>query len=221
VKRVIIIVEGDTELEFIRKTLIPYLNSKEIFSVDAFKIKHSKGGVTKYSHLQTDILNVISETDAIVTTLIDYYGLPANFPSHEDSLTIINVHDRLSFLENSIANDIEIALGRPVTNLIPYLQLHEFEALCFSSFKGIEDNFAENEADYKKIKALIDSVKSPEEINNGALTAPSKRLKNLIKGYNKVVYGNIIIETIGIEHILTQCPKFKVWVETIIRKATE
>jgi hypothetical protein len=213
VKRVIIIVEGDTELEFIRKTLIPYLNSKGIFSVDAFKIKHSKGGITKYSHLQTDILNVIEETDAIVTTLVDYYGLPLNFPSHQESLLITNVYERLSFLEEAISKDIQTILNRPIINFIPYLQLHEFEALCFSSFKGFEDNFAENEADYKKIQTLINSVSSPEEINNGLLTAPSKRLKNLIKGYNKVVYGNIIIETIGIEKILAKCPKFKIWVE--------
>jgi hypothetical protein len=134
-------------------------------------------------------------------------------------LLLTDVYERVTFLENAISNDIQSILGRPVTNLIPYLQLHEFEALCFSSFKGIEDNFAENEADYKRIRALIESVDSPEEINNGPLTAPSKRLKNLIKGYNKVVYGNIIIETIGIEHILTQCPKFKAWVELIIEKA--
>lgn len=47
-KRVIIVVEGDTEKEFIDRVLCPYLYSHGIPRVDCFKIKHTKGGLTKY-----------------------------------------------------------------------------------------------------------------------------------------------------------------------------
>ena len=51
-KRLIIIVEGDTELAFVNTILAPYLYSKGILSVSCFKIKHSKGGLSKYEHLK-------------------------------------------------------------------------------------------------------------------------------------------------------------------------
>ena len=41
--------------------------------------------------------------------------------------------------------------------------------------------------------------------------SPSHRLENIIKGYNKVVYGNIIAEAIGLECIRTKAPRFDAW----------
>ena len=52
-KRLIIVVEGDTEKEFVDKVLSPYLYAKGLLSVNCFKIKHTKGGLTKYQHLKT------------------------------------------------------------------------------------------------------------------------------------------------------------------------
>ena len=44
------------------------------------------------------------------------------------------------------------------------------------------------------------------------MTAPSKRLAELIKGYNKVVYGSILAQEIGLEAIRTKSPRFHQWV---------
>lgn len=214
-KRLIIIVEGDSELEFIKKTLIPYLNTKGVYSISPFKIKHSKGGLNKFDHLQTDIINTLYETDAVITTFIDYYALPVSFPYYQEAQKILNIDERLRILEQSIKEAIELKQNHKVLNLIPYIQLHEFEALCFADFKGFEQNFTEAEANFEAIKQLTSFV-NPEEINDGPDTAPSKRLKKLIKGYNKVVYGNIIIETNGIDSIINKCPRFKSWIDTII-----
>ncbi|HMU05450.1 MAG TPA: DUF4276 family protein, partial [Saprospiraceae bacterium] len=105
-KRIIFIVEGDTEKEFIDKVLSPYLYTKGIFAIDCFKIKHTRGGLTKYQHLRTDIINCIFESNVIVTTMIDYYALPKDFPKYEVSKSIVNKIDRITFLEQSIVNDI-------------------------------------------------------------------------------------------------------------------
>lgn len=49
---------------------------------------------------------------------------------------------------------------------------------------------------------------NPEMINNNKTTPPSHRLKRIIQGYNKVVYGDIISEAIGLERIRKKAPRF-------------
>jgi hypothetical protein len=56
---------------------------------------------------------------------------------------------------------------------------------------------------------------NPEMINNNPQTAPSKRLAQIISGYNKVTYGNILAEAIGLQNIMNKCPRFKAWIERI------
>ena len=135
-KRLIIIVEGDTEEEFVNSILRPYFYSKGFYQIDCFKIKHSKGGMSKYRHLKKDILNIIYENNVVVSTLIDFYALPTDFPKFEDSKQIQNKSDRITFLENAIKKEVEESQNANFPNLIPYIQQHEFEALIFSSIKG-------------------------------------------------------------------------------------
>ncbi len=52
-------------------------------------------------------------------------------------------------------------------------------------------------------------------INTGRDTSPSNRLKKIIFGYNKIVYGNILAEAIGLENIKRKCPRFKNWIKNI------
>jgi hypothetical protein len=220
-KRLIIVVEGDTEKEFIDKVLSPYLYTKGLLSVNCFKIKHTKGGLTKYQHLKTDLINCVYESNVLVSSLIDFYALPKDFPKYEDASKIVNRVERLAFLENAIIEDLEKEKGKEFPNLFPYIQLHEFEALVFSSLRGISSLFENNEADFSEIKKIIDAHPNPEDINDSPETAPSKRLLKLIKGYNKVIDGIMIIEEIGIETVLKKCPKFNSWVETLIEKVKE
>jgi hypothetical protein len=220
-KRLIIVVEGDTEKEFIDKVLSPYLYAKGLQSVNCFKIKHTKGGLTKYQHLKTDLINCAYESNVLVSTLIDFYALPKDFPKYEDASKIVNRVERLAFLENAIIEDLEKGKRKEFPNLLPYIQLHEFEALVFSSLSGISSLFGNNEADFSEIEKIIDAHPNPEDINDSPETAPSKRLLKLIKGYNKVIDGIMIIEETGIETVLKKCPRFNSWVETLIEKAKE
>ncbi|WP_278622347.1 DUF4276 family protein, partial [Prevotella denticola] len=98
---------------------------------------------------------------------------------------------------------------------IPYIQLHEFEALVFASINGIDSLFERNEMDYKGLIDVIQQHPNPEDINNHPDTAPSVRLKKLIPGYNKVLHGIDIINTVGISELLEKCPRFKTWVESM------
>lgn len=219
--RLIIIVEGDTEKEFIDRVLSPYLYSKGLQSISSFKIKHTKGGLVKYQHLKTDLIKCVYESNVIISTLIDYYALPEDFPKYEESKRIINKNERLLYLEKAITEDVENEQDKRFPNLLPYIQLHEFEALVFSSIDGLRSLFSDEEADFIEIQDIINKHSNPEDINNNILTAPSKRLENTIRGYNKVVDGIMIIEEIGIETILSKCPRFNCWVQRLIEAVKE
>ncbi len=222
-KRLIIVVEGDTEKEFVDKVLSPYLYAKGLLSVNCFKIKHTKGGLTKYQHLKTDLINCVYESNVLVSTLIDFYALPKDFPKYEEAKTIVNRTDRLAFLEKAIVEDIEAEKENSFPNLLPYIQLHEFEALVFSSIEAIKSLYSNEDAKFNELEQIIAAYPNPEDINDSPRTAPSKRLKNsqLIIGYNKVNDGIMIIEEAGIDTVLRKCPRLNNWVETLIRKVKE
>lgn len=222
-KRIILVVEGDTEKEFVDKVLSPHLYSKGLQSVSCFKIKHTKGGLTKYSHFKTDLINCVYENDVVISSLIDFYAIPKDFPKYDEAASIVNRAERLTFLEGAIKADIEKEQGKQFPNLLPYIQLHEFEALVFTSIEGIRALYSSNEANFIELERIIGIYPNPEDINDSPQTAPSKRLKDnqLIKGYSKVNDGIMIIEEIGINSILKKCPRFSSWVETLIEKGKQ
>ena len=69
--------------------------------------------------------------------------------------------------------------------------------------------------DREELEAIFKEFDNPEMINNCPDTAPSKRLKRIIKGYNKIVYGNILAEAIGLTGIKAKCPRFNNWITII------
>jgi hypothetical protein len=72
---------------------------------------------------------LLSDPNAIVTSLIDYYQLRTDFPGYNTSLTIPVINTRLDYLEQQISTVITS------NRLIPYIQLHEFEGLLFLTLK--------------------------------------------------------------------------------------
>ena len=216
-KRLVFIVEGETEEAFVNNILRPYFQNCGLYNpIQCFKIKHTQGGMHKYSYVRNDVLNTIFETDVIVTTMFDLYALPHSFPGYDEAQAIENHLDRVKFLEAKMKEDIEENQGRPFNNYIPYIQLHEFEALVFSSANGFEALFEDNEMDYRGIRAVIDNFPNPEDINDSPETAPSKRMQRLIQGYNKVTYGIALIEYTGIDVILRKCPHFREWIDRLM-----
>lgn len=52
-------------------------------------------------------------------------------------------------------------------------------------------------------------------INDSQQTAPSYRLKRIIKGYHKIVYGNILFDAIGLQNIRSKSPRFNNWIKLL------
>ncbi|MBF1593842.1 DUF4276 family protein [Prevotella melaninogenica] len=215
-KRLVIIAEGETEESFVNNILCPFFCSKGIYnSIQCFKTKHSHGGMSKYSYIKKDILNIIYEKDVVVSMMIDFYRLPSDFPGFND-LKVTQTHqEQANLLETRIKKDLENSQNQLFDNFIPYIQLHEFEALVFASISGIDSLFERSEMDYNGLMNVIQQYPNPEDINNHPDTAPSVRLKKLISGYNKVLHGIDIINTVGMAELLEKCPRFKTWIESM------
>lgn len=214
-KRVIIICEGPTEREFCETILSPFFIPQNIH-IQPPLIKKSRGGIVKWIHLRKEILiHLKTDREAIVTTFIDYYGLypKYQFPRWDDAMNIVDKNQRMDFLETSMSEDIDDDVRY---RYLPYLQLHEFEGLLFNDINIFHEQIPKDDlVGIEELEQTFNDFENPEMINDTRETSPSHRLSRIIKGYNKVVYGNIIAEAIGLDAIRLRSPRFNDWLNKI------
>lgn len=218
------IVEGETELEFVNKILIPYFYSQGISChIQGYPITMSGGGhgfnnIQHFINTITPVLNYNNEP--IITTLVDYFQLNSErkLPGYSDSLKYTLTDDRIIFLESKL-NDI-VQNITPYRFFIPYIQKHEMETLLFSDPE--EGFYLESEKIKNSVLEICKQYENIEDINGSEHGAPSKRLNAIYKAdgknYEKIIDGIDIAELTGIEKILKKCPRFKNWIETLIEK---
>ncbi len=216
-KRLFIVVEGQTEEAFVKELMAPYFIQNGIYDVRPVIIQTSKGhkgGFVNYEHLKNDILRLLKSQgqDVVVTTFVDFFRCP-ELPNQKDIEALPSHIKRVEEMEKSISDDIND------WRFIPYIQLHEFEALLFSAVNGFEIYFEDQVSN--EIQGIIDSFDNPEEINSSPETAPSKRLIRIIPYYDKVIYGNIVALEIGLPTILARCPRFRGWIDCLIHRCLE
>ena len=147
-KRVVFIVEGDTEVSFIQKCVIPYLylkgftnpmNAQKILTnrkrntMNAQKILtnrklNKKGGNVGFDYLKNDVARVAATGNVLITTLLDFFRLPVDFPGYTtDSL-------KLAELETKMKEAISVVMD--ASCFLPYIQRHEVESLMFTNMDG-------------------------------------------------------------------------------------
>jgi hypothetical protein len=210
--------EGTTEEQFVNEVLRKYFINNGILDVRCILMQTSpgnKGGDVSYQRYKYNAERLLKhESDIIVTSLIDFFRLKSDFPGFDEALRKFP-HDkaaRVEFLEKAISENI----NHP--RFIPYIQLHEFEGLLFSSDDGFEympEIPLNNKA---QLRLAVNEHANPEMLNDGATTAPSKRLERLIPGYQKAFHGPIIADVVTIHKMLKRCERFRTWIETLITK---
>lgn len=214
-KRLYIVVEGQTEQEFVNEILRPYLNSFGLYDVTPVLIhtsKTGKGGFVNYDHLNNTVVPLLRTkgNDIVVTTFVDYFRIPTNTPHYEECIKLGSNKDIVVKLEQCIDENINDR------RFFSYIQLHEFEALLFSNNNGFKEYFTEEQA--KLTNAIVNEFDNPEDINTRPQHAPSKRILSIKENYNKPIEGNLIAIEIGINDIIKRCPRFAMWVNELIQR---
>lgn len=213
-KRVLILVEGQTEERFVKDVLGPSFYELELFFQPTILVTkrvkdgpNFKGGVTNFAKFRNDAQRLMNSAgDALVTTMLDYYGLPLDFPGMDARPPQGTPIQRVTHVEAAIARDF----GTP-PNFLPFVVLHEFEAWLFSSVTELPRILTEPRKQ-QEVEAIRASVKTPEEINERPELAPSKRIANLFPAYKKTLHGPTTAARIGLSRIRGECPHFNDWI---------
>ena len=221
------LVEGQTEETFVNEVLSPELGTKGVFC-DARRIttgrKHGRvfrGGLVSYEHLARDLSLWMKEdqnSESWFTTMIDFYRLPQDFPGQSTDAPNLPKLARVSQLEAALQNDmIQRLKALPVSRrFVPYIQVHEFEAILFSDPTAFLQAFPGNEILVNRLASIRSQFGTPEDINDGAETSPSRRIMSMAPDYQKPVAGVRIAQRIGLVAIRRECRHFDDWLTRLI-----
>ncbi|MBV9576810.1 MAG: DUF4276 family protein [Gammaproteobacteria bacterium] len=215
---VFLVVEGQTEQTFIRDILAPEIAQKGMYLHAALIGKPGhKGGDIRFERAKNDIGNFLTQRkDTFVSMMIDYFRVDASWPGRDlinnktrEGMKLSAI-DKAKLIKEETHKKIIAAFPdhNAETRFIPYIEMHEFEALLFSDASILAKRIG---VDVSLIQNIINECGSPEEINDNPDSAPSVRLNNLMNNYRKVAMGKSIAEAIGINKIRSQCPNFNEW----------
>lgn len=219
--RVIALVEGQTEEAFVRRLLAPMLSlDGVVISATTYGRRRSHGGVPRWGKAQRELLRLLKEdTGRMVTTMFDFYGLPGDWPGRK-AVAGKAPGAKARALEQAMQSRITDSLGDDPgrSRFVPYIQMHEFEALLFSEPTTLGEVLTRDAHSRRIIHALqqvVNSFATPEEIDEGQTTAPSKRIQSLAAHYQKVTDGNLAATRIGLETMRRKCPHFDEWLGSL------
>lgn len=214
--------EGQTEQSFVKELLATHLAKFNVFadarcvltSRDKRAAVDYRGGLLSYEKAKKDLqawIKTDNHPECRFTTMFDLYALPDDFPEYKTSRTL-PPYDRIRVLEQAMADDINDP------RFIPYIQLHEFEALILSDSKSLNCEYLEHDQPIANLISMV-GEQNPELINDGPHTAPSKRILKEIPEYNKVTAGVSVARMIGLKKLREKCPHFNDWVTLLERSA--
>lgn len=222
--RLHLVVEGQTEENFVRDILAPELWPRGVIA-DVHRVstgrKRSRvfrGGITSYQQLRNDLLRWMKQDRnpyAWFSTMVDLYRLPGDFPRFADCQTEVDPLKRVRCLEDGLQEDIQQA------RFIPYIQLHEFEALLFADPQKFAHPFPGRFRAIAELERIRSQFRSPEHIDDGDDTAPSKRIAAVVPEYTKAVAGPLIVRQIGIATLRRECEHFHDWITRLERCLVE
>jgi len=221
--RLHITAEGETEERFVKDCLAWHLAQFDV-SADVRLVKTGedkaanityRGGFRRHNAYRTvkeDITRWLREDKdpgCFFTTMFDYYALPDDFPGFREAQKLSDKYDQVEAIENALREDISSS------RFIPYIQLHEFEALIFADPRALECVYLEHEKEIRQLVAISD-MENPELIDNGPQTAPSKRIiAHIPEHEDNKPDGAKIVQNIGIARLKERCKHFSSWLQQL------
>jgi hypothetical protein len=161
--------------------------------------------------MKNDILRKLAQEkgdDVFFTTMIDLYAIHPQFPGLDEAEKLRHLpYKRVEHLEQHFAQDIGDS------RFVPYIQLHEYEAYLFADPTWFEYFYNHHTSEIAALQAIANSKDTPELINDGHHSAPSKRIIAHLPDYEgaKPIVGPQVAELIGLDVIRRKCPHFSAW----------
>lgn len=208
-----ILCEGETEYNFVNRVLKEHLRLRGVFVKDSINLRTNLRGVKPFEHLRDKIRGDLGRLRGhqYITTMLDLYALP-NYPG--DPGRRVSGRERAQRIQAAMHAEL------PSPQFIPYIQVHEFEALVFVDLHQLGPQFPDGEATgaLEQLERERHNL-APEEINDGPQTAPSKRLIRAVPAYDdvKALAGPEIAARIGLPRLRAACPHFDGWVSSLER----
>jgi hypothetical protein len=207
--RVLVLAEGITEQVFVRRILAPWLAERGIYPTGRLirNVRNPSsadqlGGDVTVRRVVSEVSLLLRDRDArLVTTMIDYYGM--RLPKD---------HGQPRPSPDQIVNRLAESVDHK--RFLPYLQVHEFEALLYSEPAACAAHFAMPSLT-SQLSEIVNKAGGPEEIDNDPNSAPARRLKQLVPGYDKRVDSVSVLGRIGIPRIRERCPRFDGWLSKL------
>ncbi len=221
--RLLVHVEGETEETFVNEVLAAHLYEHGYTTVSARLVGNARqrdrrGGIRSWSSIRQDIVRHLKEDAGCrSTTMVDYYALPQSGERAWPGLAEAGLRpfaEKAGTVENALREEICAKMGADFDHqrFVPYVMMHEFEGLLFSDAAKLGEGIGRADLS-PAFQAIRDQFATPEEINDSPVTAPSKRIINLLPSYEKPLMGTLAVLEIGLDAIRRECPFFRAWVE--------
>jgi hypothetical protein len=225
--RLLIHVEGQTEEAFVKEVLRNHLISKGYHSAEARIVGNVRqmGGIRPWPSVKKEIMYHLREdAGCVATTMVDYYALPQGdpngWPGRAQSGGLVSVKQKALCVQDAVRDDLLAEMGGRFDSrrFVPFVVMHEFEALLFSDCAAFSRGIYRPDLE-DSLRTIREAFATPEEINDSPDTAPSKRIKALMPGYQKPLYGVLAALEITLSRIRSECPHFDGWVKQLESRA--
>jgi len=208
-----VICEGKTERLFAEQLLVPHLSAYgvELSAIEVGVDCKQPGGNVTFERILHDLGLLLRSYDK-VTTLVDFFRLGSGWSGLKSLAAGMSSQEQAKTVETAASNDA--AAVYPDVDIpnrfIPNVLMHEFEGLLFTDPDAIVSITRARTA-LDSLKKVASDFATPEDINTGKTTAPSKRLQALGANYGKIAHGARIAASIGLASMRSACPHFNAW----------
>jgi hypothetical protein len=221
VRHLHVLVEGQTEEIVVGQVIQPSLplSNRAYLTLSICKTKRpaaasaSRGGVSSWQKIYQELRLLLQDSSiTTLTTLFDYYAFPSDAPGMS-TRPVGSPYDRVRHVEQAMAE----AIGDQ--RFLPHLVLHEIEAWVLAGCSVLGEVMGDPTGATDLLR-MVAQESSPELVNDGATTAPSKRILGAYPNYRKTIDGPLVIAETGLESIRLSCPHTNDWLTSIETRLT-
>jgi hypothetical protein len=211
-----VLLEGQTESELFERLFRPYwegvgwlVTSSVVVTKRLLGGAAMRGGVARWAKLKQEIDRLLGDSHFdVVTTIIDYYGLPVDSPGMGDRPTCGTSRERVEHVEAALASHFSDR------RFVPHLSLHESETWVFAARVQLAA-LAGSGALHRRMEADVNQAGGPEGVNDGPNTAPAKRIASFWPAYSKTSDGPRAVAELGLSALRAQCPHLDAWLASL------